>query len=559
MSDVAEEEIKQAVESRKVFFLNNLETMTMKQVRRVLEEDLELPQKSLDRQKDRIAEMIDELLATSKELVATVAVAPDKPAKQASAGQRAGKPRTTVPPKAKREKVATAPRKRAQPAKRGKGRKNDSEDDNDDEEGDSDDWQKPKLKRRGGGARSDNDSEQDEEEEEERQDAGARKARKRTEAAAPGRREKTAHSVQVDKLKRVCQDAAIRVPPTVYSRHRGDDDALCRALEELLHRYGLSVNSSTDQIRRARREIETSRELDGIDLGNIIGERPRRAAAKVDFSAVLNPKYPKPEDEDKEEDEDEDDESDEDAEADSGDDSGSDEDWGGNTSNRSARRSSGNSRGGKKQARRRAAASSDEEGGDDNEMEGDIAEEEEEEEEDDNNREPDEDRKSKGRGANGRKLKAPVLEDQGDEDSDEDLPLGKVAQSHRPISLTASSAPAAAASKPAAKHSVPSIKPPVKPSPAKQKVVDDYDTDDANGAADDNDFGADEGTALVGSGSHAKRAQQLKRSKQNPGEVEGQEDQLEDDGTGSDSAAKGKVELAKRRGRKAVVDDNDED
>jgi hypothetical protein len=63
--------------------------------------------------------------------------------------------------------------------------------------------------------------------------------------------------------------------------------ALIKALQELLVKHGLSPNSDAAALVRVKAKLELSRDLEGIDMSNIINEdggRPtRRAAARVDY------------------------------------------------------------------------------------------------------------------------------------------------------------------------------------------------------------------------------------------------------------------------------------
>lgn len=63
--------------------------------------------------------------------------------------------------------------------------------------------------------------------------------------------------------------------------------ALTSALQELLARQGLSTSSDSAALARVKAKLELSRDLEGIDMSNIISEdggRPsRRAAARIDY------------------------------------------------------------------------------------------------------------------------------------------------------------------------------------------------------------------------------------------------------------------------------------
>ena len=59
-------------------------------------------------------------------------------------------------------------------------------------------------------------------------------------------------------------------------------------MKELLREHGLSEDSGERAIAKVRAKLDTERELEGIDLSNIIDEEGgrggrRRAAARVDY------------------------------------------------------------------------------------------------------------------------------------------------------------------------------------------------------------------------------------------------------------------------------------
>ena len=86
-------------------------------------------------------------------------------------------------------------------------------------------------------------------------------------------------------LKAMCNRATVHVPPSVYTKNRGCQEGVARALEALLAKHGLTALSSPGEIRKVKRRLATERELDGMDAANIIhgeGERlrtPKRRAA----------------------------------------------------------------------------------------------------------------------------------------------------------------------------------------------------------------------------------------------------------------------------------------
>lgn len=94
------------------------------------------------------------------------------------------------------------------------------------------------------------------------------------------------------KTKAVIKAAGIRVGPTLYSKHKGDDAGLQAALAELLDKEGLSTRSSADEVAKVRERLELARDMDGIDASNIVEGSGRRARRGVAFA--VQPRYAAP-------------------------------------------------------------------------------------------------------------------------------------------------------------------------------------------------------------------------------------------------------------------------
>lgn len=67
-----------------------------------------------------------------------------------------------------------------------------------------------------------------------------------------------------------------------------DPSSLRSALRQLLEEHGLSESSDARSIARVKADLERQKDLEGIDLSNIIDEDSgrggrRRAAARVDY------------------------------------------------------------------------------------------------------------------------------------------------------------------------------------------------------------------------------------------------------------------------------------
>ena len=84
------------------------------------------------------------------------------------------------------------------------------------------------------------------------------------------------HSKVIAKAKGILKTASIRIPVNVFAKNKTIPSLEC-ALEELLGKHGLSLSSSAKQIRGVRKKLEIARDLDGIDLSNVMtsGRRGR--------------------------------------------------------------------------------------------------------------------------------------------------------------------------------------------------------------------------------------------------------------------------------------------
>ena len=84
------------------------------------------------------------------------------------------------------------------------------------------------------------------------------------------------HSKVIAKAKDILKTASIRIPVNVFAKNKTIPSLEC-ALEELLGKHGLSLSSSAKQIRGVRKKLEIARDLDGIDLSNVMtsGRRGR--------------------------------------------------------------------------------------------------------------------------------------------------------------------------------------------------------------------------------------------------------------------------------------------
>ena len=95
--------------------------------------------------------------------------------------------------------------------------------------------------------------------------------------AAP-RTKKAAQNVssEITALKRVLKLATIRIPPRVFVINKNKEESLRVALESLLEKHGLSVSSSRKRINKVKKRLEVERDMEGIDVSNVIAGRRRQ-------------------------------------------------------------------------------------------------------------------------------------------------------------------------------------------------------------------------------------------------------------------------------------------
>lgn len=110
-----------------------------------------------------------------------------------------------------------------------------------------------------------------------------KKKAKKSKAKSTAAKQKPASSTtglsskSISKAKKVLKEASIRIPPNIYKKNKTLVE-LESALEALLEKHGLSFNSSKKIIRKVKKRLEIERDMDGIDMSNVIhgSKRQRR-------------------------------------------------------------------------------------------------------------------------------------------------------------------------------------------------------------------------------------------------------------------------------------------
>ncbi|XP_073110283.1 uncharacterized protein [Elaeis guineensis] len=331
-SDLNEETIKEAIKKRASYFRANSERITLQQVRRLLEEDLKLAKKTLDAYKSFISKELDMVLQ-SPEILKSANGVKKKPKK---ASRDVG------------EKSLSKVSKKAH-------RKSDNSESNNilSEDDEVDEEIRPKKRtaekikaslkspKRQKKSMEDNKSPVSKKkkpveadlEDKSSEDEGAKSSEdgdshSSAEEEVKKKQEKPTqvYGKRVEHLKSIIKSCGMGVPPTVYRRAKQAPESkreafLIKELEEILQKEGLSTNPSEKEIKAVRKRKERAKELEGIDLSNIVSSSRRRTTSS--YIPLPKPKIEVESDGDEEDEEDEDDEENEEG-SDDGDNDGGD-------------------------------------------------------------------------------------------------------------------------------------------------------------------------------------------------------------------------------------------
>lgn len=86
----------------------------------------------------------------------------------------------------------------------------------------------------------------------------------------------------VNKLRSLCRAATIAIPPCIYTQNK-TEEGLTNALKMLLSKYGLQASSSAADVSKVRAKLQLERDLDGIDVTNIIDRKGSRRSQQVNY------------------------------------------------------------------------------------------------------------------------------------------------------------------------------------------------------------------------------------------------------------------------------------
>eukprot|EP00850_Spirogloea_muscicola_P007297 SM000036S13341 [mRNA] locus=s36:764349:766086:+ [translate_table: standard] len=325
MTEVAAD-LRAAVLRRSADLRRQKESLTLKSVRRLLEDDLGLPVGGLDAHKQLVGELVDqvpllsaltqlplavgsrqvgllglqdgEIIPTTVEALgpAQILAKQELPEEAAQVGSEAvedgdvGTRSSEVGEDAEPAVVsAGVDVTKAEVVERT------GEDDDEDEDEEEDEAAAPMRRRR-----QQNDGELSSRKQvpmKRKASDGSKETGKRRQApqpkAKPPAAPRAAYGHEVERLKGLLQSAGMKISPAVYSRVKRADEAeresvLEAELVQLLAKEGLSADASEKDLKRVRKRLDTAKELEGIDTSNIIDEpRGRRRGPSAGLFASL--------------------------------------------------------------------------------------------------------------------------------------------------------------------------------------------------------------------------------------------------------------------------------
>lgn len=314
---ISEETVKNSVRKRASYFRDHSETLTLADVRRLLEKDLKLDIKALDPYRELVKKQLDSVLQGSGATEPANGVKNKKRKKGTSGGDSDSsdsvdeevKPKKKIASKQKMN-ATDVPKNRKGPSKEAAKSSNKQTQPAESISEESDDAKD------GGDLSDDGQS----------QSSSGKPIKKRSETSTQ------VYGKHVEHLRSVLKSCNLNIPPTVYKRVKQEPESkreacLVKELEAILKKEGLSTNPSEKEIMAVRRQKERIKELEGIDLGNIVQSSRRRSTSS--FVPPPKPKIPSESDDDGEDNhegtEDEDDDDNEDDNADETDDEGPDD------------------------------------------------------------------------------------------------------------------------------------------------------------------------------------------------------------------------------------------
>ncbi|XP_059280438.1 uncharacterized protein LOC132034179 isoform X2 [Lycium ferocissimum] len=286
----SESSIKKAIWERAAHFRANSESITLAGVRRLLEEDLGLEKNTLDAFKKFIQNQIDEVL-TSSEAPKSSSVK-RSPEKRSKTAKKSGENSDSFSSRSKNivEKVKSGKRSVAkETVEKSEGlkkRKKPNSEDNVPAK------KKKEVSKKLPDESSDGDTDKSGSEDGQSGSSAEIPAKKKVVKGAPAN---AGYGKRVEHLKSIFKACGMSVAPSIYKRAKqvSDDKRegfLIKELEKILSAEGLSPNPSEKEIKEVKKRKERAKELEGIDLSNIVSNTRRRSTTS--FVPPPRPKSP---------------------------------------------------------------------------------------------------------------------------------------------------------------------------------------------------------------------------------------------------------------------------
>ncbi|PHU19582.1 hypothetical protein BC332_10733 [Capsicum chinense] len=286
----SESSIKKAIWERAAHFRANSESITLAGVRRLLEEDLGLEKNTLDAFKKFIHNQIDEVLASSEApKSSSVKKSPEKKSKTA---KKSGENSDSFSSRGKNitEKVKSGKRSAAiETVEKAEGLKKQKKPNSEDNVPAK---KRKEVSKKLSDENSDGDTNKSDSEDGESGSSAEVPAKKKV---VKGASANAGYGKRVEHLKSIFKACGMSVAPSIYKRAKqvSDDKRegfLIKELEKILAAEGLSMNPTEKEIKEVKKKKERAKELEGIDLSNIVSNTRRRSTSS--FVAPPRPKSP---------------------------------------------------------------------------------------------------------------------------------------------------------------------------------------------------------------------------------------------------------------------------
>lgn len=297
-SEINEDMIKKAIRKRTPYFRSNLE-ITLGKVRSLLEGDLNLEKNSLDAFKKFISKELDTVLQSEVSIKTTNGTKkePKKTSRRVATGKTSRGSRRTnkdlnssdsddVSSEDEEDEGIKKAKKR--PAQRSKA---------DTKVSKRQKTSTQRIKASGSGKKKavESDSEKSDKSEGGKSSEGDHSQSSGEEEEVKEKSEKPAqiYGKRVERLKSIIKSCGMSVPPSVYKRVKQVPESkregvLIKELEEILEREGLSTDPSEKEIKAVKKKKERAKDLEGIDMSNIVASSRRRTT-----SSFIPPPKPK--------------------------------------------------------------------------------------------------------------------------------------------------------------------------------------------------------------------------------------------------------------------------